>query len=203
MTIRRGEPWGETVAVPPDLTVVVSDAELHATIVAHRSSGDAVPPIGLGGGDLARTVAGGSEGQFVTSATRLPLDLMRVEADGNTTWSAAHVVCRRSWWRGEVVLAMTAQYLDGRDVVPRGHPNDGRLDLLSVDPAMPARVRWQAARRARTGTHLPHPQLRTRQVASVDLAFARPLHLWVDGRRWRDASSVTLIVEPDAYVAYV
>jgi hypothetical protein len=203
MTIRRGEPWGETVAVPPDLTLVASDAELHDTIVAHRSAGTAVPSIGLGGGDLARTVAGGSAGQFSAAATRLPLDLVRVEADGHTTWSAAHVVCRRSWWRGEVDLAMTAQYVDGRDVVPRGHPNDGKLDLLNVDPAMPARVRWQAARRARTGTHLPHPQLRTRQVASVDLAFPRVLHLWVDGRRWRSARSVTLTVEPDAYVAYV
>ena len=203
MTIRRGEPWGEAVGVPPDLTVIVTDGELHDTIVGHRSVGTAVPPIGLAGGDLARTVAGGSDGQFTTGATRLPLDLVRVEADGHTTWSAAHVVCRRAWWRGEVVLAMTAQYLDGRDVVPRGHPNDGRLDLLSVEPAMPARVRWQAARRARTGTHLPHPQLRTRQVAAIDLAFARPLHLWVDGRRWRRASAVTLTVEPDAYVAYV
>ena len=137
------------------------------------------------------------------TATRIPLDLVRVEADGHTTWSAAHVVCRRSWWRGEVVLAMTAQYLGDHDVTPRGHPNDGKVDVLRVDPAMPARARWQATRRARTATHLPHPQLAVRQLDGVELAFARPLHVWVDGSRWRTAEALCLTVEPDAYAAYV
>ncbi len=98
---------------------------------------------------------------------------------------------------------MTAQFLRRLDVVPRGHPNDGKLDLLRVDPAMPARVRWQAARRARTGTHLPHPQLAVSQPTAVELTFARPLHLWVDGRRWHTAAAVRLTVEPDAYAAHV
>lgn len=203
MTIRRGEAWGEAAPVPAALTVVRSEAELHDLVERWRSDGGELPAIGLGGGDLARTVAGGSTDQFTAGATRLTLDLVRVEVGGDTTWSVAHVVCRRSWWRGDVVLAMTAQYLDGRDVAPRSHPNDGRADVLRVDAAMPARVRWQAMRRARTGTHVPHPQLVVSQARSVELTFARPLHVWVDGRRWRTASSVTLAVEPDAYVAYV
>jgi len=196
VTIRRGEAWGEAVDVPDGLIVARSDVELHAAV------GGPVP-IGLGGGDLARTVAGGSADQFAGGATRLSLDLVRVAADGEATWSAAHVVCRRSWWRGEVVLAMTAQFLDGRDVAPRSHPNDGKVDVLRVDRAMPARARWQAARRSRTGTHLPHPQLAMSQVTQLEVAFERPLHVWVDGRRWRTASAVTLTVEPDAYTAYV
>ncbi|MFT3854678.1 MAG: hypothetical protein QM733_18370 [Ilumatobacteraceae bacterium] len=203
MTIRRGEAWGEAVAVPPGLTVVRSDGELHDIVERWRRGDGELPAIGLGGGDLARTAAGGSADQFTAGATRLTLDLVRVEAGGETTWSVAHVVCRRSWWRGEVVLATTAQYLDGRDVAPRSHPNDGRVDVLRVDGAMPARVRWQAMRRSRTGTHVPHPQLAISQPRSVELTVPRPLHLWVDGRRWRTASSVVLTVEPDAYVAYV
>jgi diacylglycerol kinase family enzyme len=203
VTIRKGEAWGAPVAVPDGLTVVTSDAALHDLVDAWRAGGADLPAIGLGGGDLARTVAGGSDDQFTSGAVRLPLDLVRVEADGQTTWSTAHVVCRRSWWRGEVVLAMTAQFLGGRDVVPRAHPNDGRLDLVRVEPAMPPRARWQAARRARTGTHLPHPQLRVTQATDVELSFVRPVHVWVDGRRWRTAQVVRLTVEPDAYVAYV
>jgi hypothetical protein len=181
---------------------VHTDAELHDLLDAWRRGGGDLPPIGLAGGDLARTVAGGSADQFTAAATQLPLDLVRVDAGGRTTWSAAHVVCRRSWWRGEVVLAMTAQYLGGFDVAPRAHPNDGRLDLLLVEEAMGARARWQARRRARTGTHLPHPRLRPSQVAEIELTFARPLHIWVDGRRWHTAAAVSLSVEPDAYHAY-
>jgi len=202
VTIRRGAAWGEHGAVPADLRPVHSDAELHDLLDAWRRGGADLPPIGLAGGDLARTVAGGSADQFTAAATQLPLDLVRVDAGGRTTWSAAHVVCRRSWWRGEVVLAMTAQYLGGFDVAPRAHPNDGRLDLLLVEEAMGARARWQARRRARTGTHLPHPRLRPSQVAAIELTFARPLHIWVDGRHWHTAAAVSLSVEADAYHAY-
>ena len=98
---------------------------------------------------------------------------------------------------------MTAQYLRGLDVVPRSHPNDGKVDVLRVDADMPVRARWQASRRARTGTHLPHPQLHVTQTAGVGLDFARPLHIWVDGRRWRTTGAATMTVEPDAYHAYV
>jgi hypothetical protein len=203
VTIRRGAAWGEAVAVRADLRRVHTDAELHDVLDAWRHGRGQLPPIGLAGGDLARTVAGGGADQFTTAATRLTLDLVRIDADGRTTWSAAHVVCRRSWWRGEVVVAMTAQHLDGFDVAPRAHPNDGRLDLLRVEPGMRARARWQARRRARTGTHLPHPGLHPSQVAEIELTFVRPLHVWVDGRRWHTAAAVSLTVEADAYVAYV
>src|SRR4029077_4159676 len=98
---------------------------------------------------------GGGADQFTTSATRVTLDLLRVTADGHSAWSTSHVVARRSWWRGEVLLAMTAQYLDGRDVAPRSHPNDGKVDVLRVDRAMGIRAPRQAARRSLRGTPLP------------------------------------------------
>jgi YegS C-terminal NAD kinase beta sandwich-like domain len=203
MTIRKGEPWGEAVAVPPDLTVLHDDLAVHRWVVAQRQRAETVRALGLAGGDLARTMAGGGPDQFQSGATRLPLDLVRVEAEGATTWSVAHVVARRSWWRGEVVLAMTAQYLGDADVAPRAHPNDGKVDVLRVDPAMPMQARWQAARRARTGSHLPHPQLRMSQVAQTTVELVRPLVVWVDGIRWLTAGALTLTVEPDAYIAYV
>jgi hypothetical protein len=203
VTIRKGEPWGETFDVPADLTVLRSDVAVHRWIVAARERGDAVAPFGLGGGDLARTMAGGSSDQFVDRVTQVPLDLVRVVAGDRTTWSAAHIVARRSWWRGEVVFAMTAQFLGDADVAPRAHPNDGRVDLLRVDPAMPMQARWQASRRARTGTHVPHPLLHASQVREIHLEFARALVVWVDGVRWATTRVLDLTVEPDAYHAYI
>ncbi len=203
MTIRKGEPWGEALSVPTEFTVLTTDVAVHEWVVGQRARRQEVRAFGLGGGDLARTMAGGGPGQFTQRALRVPLDLVRVQAGESTTWSAAHVVARRSWWRGEVVLAMTAQYLGAADVAPRAHPNDGKVDLLRVDPAMPVRARWQANRRARTGSHLPHPQLRTWQERRVTLEFIRPLVVWVDGVRWTTTRTLSLTVEPDAYHAYV
>lgn len=202
MTIRRGEPWGEAVASAHDLFLASTDAAARAVVCAARVEGSAPPPIGLTGGDLARTMGGGAPGRFPGTVTRAPVDLLRVQADGAVTWAVAHVVARRHWWRGEVVLAMNAQFLGPYDVAPRSHPNDGRLDLVHVAARMGLRTRLQARRRARTGTHLPHPLIEARQAASTTLQFARPLDLWIDGVRWCRASDVTLTVEPDALVAH-
>ncbi len=203
MTIRRGEQWGRAAPTPPDRTVLTSERAVHEWVVSQRRRGEPVRPFGLGGGDLARTVAGGPHVAETAECTMIPLDLLRLDCSGETTWSTSHVVCRRSWWTGEVVLAMTAEYFGDADVAPRSHPNDGKVDVLRVDPAMSARTRWQALRRAGSGSHLPHPQLSITQRASAELRLARPLVVWVDGIRWITTDHLVLTVEPDAYTAYI
>jgi hypothetical protein len=202
MTIRRGDAWGEAVESPHDLHIAPTDAAAREWVVAHRSRDRAIGPLGLAGGDLARTLGAGTGERFPGTVTRAPLDVLRVSADGDTTWSVAHVVARRSWWRGTVVFAMNAQYFGPYDVAPRSHPNDGRVDIVQVDAAMPIRARLQARRRARTGTHLPHPALQVTQVPEFGTTFARPLVIWVDGVRWKVAATLEVVVEPDALLAY-
>jgi hypothetical protein len=202
VTIRKGEPWGEAVVVPTGLFVADDDAAAGQFVAGHRQAGSAPPPFCLAGGDLARTMGGGSPGRFSGTVTRAAVDLLRVDADGRTTWAVAHVVAARSWWRGAVCVAMNAQFIGRLDLAPRSHPNDGRLDALAVAPAMGLRARLQARRRARTGTHLPHPMITTSQVAAVSWTFAEPVTVRVDGRRWCTARSVTITVEPDALVVY-
>jgi hypothetical protein len=202
MTIRRGEPWGEAVESPPDLFLAPTDAAAAAVVTACRSQGGDIPEIGFTGGDLARTMGGGAPGRFPGTVTRAPIDVVRVGADGAVTWAVAHVVARRGWWRGEVVLAMNAQFLGRHDVAPRSHPNDGKVDLVQVAAAMGLRTRLQARRRARTGTHLPHPLIDVRQAQEVTVRFQRPLDVWVDGVKWRRAAELTLTVEPDAVTAH-
>ncbi|HNJ97707.1 MAG TPA: hypothetical protein PLV13_06260 [Ilumatobacteraceae bacterium] len=202
MTIRKGEPWGEAVESPASLLIADTDQAAQVWVVAARTVDSPLPSIGFAGGDLARTMGGGAPGRFPGTVTKAPVDLVRVEADGAVTWAIAHVVARRRWWRGEVWMAMNAQFFGRYDVAPRAHPNDGKLDLLQVARTMPVRTRLQARARARTGTHLPHPQLATRRVAAATLEFDRPLDLWVDGAQWRRADRVQLTVEPDALTAY-
>ena len=66
------------------------------------------------------------------------------------------------------------------DVAPRAHPNDGRVDVVEVAAAMGLRARWQARRRLPTGTHVPHPAIRTGRATERAWHFDRPLGLWVD-----------------------
>lgn len=202
MTIQRGKPWGVAVQSPAGLPLAPSDAAARDLLLVRRSDGRPLPAIGLAGGDLARTMGGGAPGRFPGVVTEAPVDLLRVEVDGRTTWALAHVVARRQWWRGEVLFAMNAQFLGRFDVAPRSHPNDGKVDVLRVAARMPLRARLQARRRARTGTHLPHPQLVALQARQHTAEFARPLHVRVDGVRWCTARSLTITVEPDAVTVF-
>jgi hypothetical protein len=203
VTIRRGEQWGEAVESPPDLALLSSDAALRRWVVRAREDNRPVPPVGLTGGDLAHSIGGGHPSRFPGVVTRACVDIVRVEAAGHTTWVVAHLVGFRAWWRGEAVLVMNAQYRGDWDVAPRSHPNDGKADIIRVDPAMPWRQRRAAAKRARTGTHLPHPQLDVRQTGQAELRFVAPLPLWADGERWTVADRATITVETDALDLYV
>lgn len=158
--------------------------------------------LGIRRGDLARTMGGGAPGRFDGAVVRAPVDLLHVTADGESCVAVAHVVIRRAWWRGPLVLVMNAQYLGPYDVAPRSHPNDGKADVLTVAPTMGVRARLAARRRAVTGTHLPHPLLQTTQVAAHRVELERPATVWVDGCRWRRARVVDVKVEPDGVTIY-
>ncbi len=202
MTVRKGVGWGLRRVVPVEAPLVPGDAALHDWVATHRLQRRPIGDVAIGGGDLARTLAGAT--RTGAEATYVPLDVVRLVADDeHTTWSASHVVARRSWWRGEVLLAMNTEFLGAYDVAPRAHPNDGLVDVIEVAAEMPWRARMQARDRARRGAHLPHPQLTAIRVPAFTATFARPLVVWVDGERWRQATRLELTVEPDAYSAYL
>lgn len=208
MTIRPGEPWGEPVVMPPAAAVASDDASAASAIEPFLDHGKQPTAVVLAGGDMARTMGGGTEGRVQAGATlvRAPVDVIRVAAaDGRTGTALAHVVVRSarsriSWWRGPVVLVMNAQFIGPYDVAPRSHPNDGRLDVVWVDPTMSPRQRLAARQRARTGTHLPHPQLRSQSLRTAEVSLGRELHVWLDGRWWASTSRLTVSAIPDAAV---
>ena len=215
MPIRKGEAWGTVGPLPEGAVRVRSDAELQRLVAAARSAGERLPPIALLGGSLMRAVGGtGDERRLDGEVAIFPVDLVRVELDhatgggsaGAVTWAAAHVIVRRARFgllRGRIVAAMNAEFVGAWDVTPRGHPNDGRIDLLEVSPTMSVRDRLRARRRLPTGTHIPHPAITVRQTSEVGCAFERPLRVWVDGVPSGEATALRLVVEPDALVVCV
>jgi hypothetical protein len=203
LTIRKGDPWGTPGALPAHGVVVRSDREARAVITAARRANEPIPPLGLLGGDLCRTLGGtGDEARLRSdAAVQLPVDLGAVLLDGRLHWFVAHLVARRGWWRGRVVAAMNAQFLGPWDVAPRGHPNDGRLDVLDAD--LPFDERLQVRARLKAGTHVPHPRISERHVAALQLDLGRPTPVLLDGDDLGPATSVVLHVEPDALLCVV
>lgn len=203
MPIAKGDPWGAPGPLPRTGVVVRNDAQARAIVTAARRAREPVPPLGLLGGDLCRTLGGtGDEARLRSEqAMTLPVDLGSVLVDGRLHWFVAHLLAKRSWWRGRVVVAMNAQYRGRWDVAPRGHPNDGRLDILDAD--LPFDERLQVRARLRSGTHVPHPRIEERHVAAIQIELDRPAEVVLDGEPIGSARTLSIRVEPDALTCVV
>ena len=160
MTVEKGRDWGSAGALPEDGVIVRSDAEARAVVTAARRAGEEVPPLGLLGGDLCRTVGGrGDEARLRSNvAARLNVDLGSVLMDGRLHWFVAHLVTRRGWLRGPLFGAFNAQWLGPWDVAPRAHPGDGQLEIVEVTMSAGDRLKARSpARHRHPGAPSRHP----------------------------------------------
>lgn len=198
MTIEKGRPWGEPGALPEDGPVAHSDEALRAIVERCRRAGQRIPTVGLLGGDLHRTLGGtgNNEARLRSGdAVVFPIDVGVAQIDGETHWFVAHLIARRRLWT-RTWAAFNAQWYEKLNLAPRAHPNDGLLDILD------ARLRVgdlaKVARRARLGSHLPHPGIATQRVAEVEVELDRPAHVILDGSLVARTGLLRVAVEPDA-----
>ena len=202
MPISKGSPYGEPGTLPADGVVVRSDAEARAVIERARAEGRPFPPIGLLGGDLCRTLGGpGDEARLRSpDAVRFPVDLGEVLLDGRLHVFVAHLVARTRGW-SHAIVAMNAQFVGSWVLGPRAHPNDGLLDVYQADLSWPDRMKVRA--RVRHGAHLPHPRIKERRTAAIQIDLEHPRPVYLDGEHWGEARNLSLRVEPDALTVYV
>jgi hypothetical protein len=211
MTIERGASWGERTSRPDPLRVAADDRELAIAL----GSGE---PTTVRSGDMLRTLGGptgkpdggvregGAPDEFVLA---VPIDLLDLRLDGRDVGPVvAHVLVRSQrrrggLLRGPVVFVMNAEFMGRWDVAPRGHPNDGRVEVVSCDAALDVRQRLAARRRLETATHLPHPGITSRSMERASFTFDRPMVVVADGQRLGRARSVEFEVRPDAAMLYV
>jgi hypothetical protein len=198
VTIEKGQDWGEAGPLPVDGVVVRSDAEARDVVTAARRANQPLPPLGLLGGDLCRTVGGrGDEARLRSdAATRLTVDLGSVLVDGRLHWFVAHLVVRRGWLRGPLFGAFNAEWLGAWDVAPRAHPGDGLLEV--VEATLSTGDRLKARGRLANGTHVPHPGISIRRADAVQHDVPKGHSVWLDGVRLGAAKALSVRVEPDA-----
>lgn len=198
MTIRKGEPWGHPSVIDDSTMLVDSDAALA------RHPGQVVS---LTAGHL-HDVLGNPEPKAQGDACLvLPIDGLECEIlHGGTafrTVAVADVVVGTWWGQGSFRVITNGGLLRGRNVAPRAHPNDGKWDAMTVDPAMSLRDRVAARRRSRTGTHVPHPHIRVEGFSEMVVRREGRQTLVIDGVRIASWDTAVLRVQPDMFTVAV
>jgi hypothetical protein len=214
--IRPGQPWGAPTAGPPDATGAGGDRDLAALADAHRGARLRFAPDERC--ELARAVGLTVATPGVTDLTVDALDVDDVGLAVNMVvagvapdrlghWSRARPVTVRVDGRllhdgpATTVVVANGQFRRGVDLVPRGHPGDGRLEVqvYALRPGERAGMR----RRLPGGGHLPHPRIVTTTGRQAEIRWATPAPLEVDGTSGSRRSSVDVTVRSPAFVLLV
>jgi hypothetical protein len=202
--INPGSTYGIPSELPADAVEVSSDHEAASILSTARSTGNPPPQLILRGGDLYRTLGGNASAQpegNMQPKIMVPVDLGIVCFDGHEYIFVAHAVFRSTLWQGRFEVLMNAQWCGDLDLGPRSHPGDGLLDITSGSLAL--RQRLQVSRRARSGSHLPHPSLSARRASSHEVETGHRTAMFLDGVRITTCGQASVHVEPDAFVVHI
>jgi YegS C-terminal NAD kinase beta sandwich-like domain len=226
VSIEKGTPWGRPATGPADVTVEGDDVALAGAVARHPGARIAFVP--APGSDFAHAVGlfdASSAPDLLTKTTELPCDALRVEIDGREMLAVNMVVLgvppdEQRWSSGSArvrvvidtrlmhdgaalaVVVASGQYLRGNDIVPRGHPGDGRAEVHVYSLARGERSAMRD--RLPLGVHLPHPRIRTasgRRVEIQAMGSSRPVE--VDGVEAGTATEVAVAVVPAAFTLLV
>lgn len=205
MTVKKGSDWGVEGSPSSEVSLVVRDSDFFSALHAGRRE------FVVGGGDLGRTL-GASVPHDGCSFRRVTCDLVEIVVEDPMVGSrqllaASHCLIRSrvrsgGLWAGPVTAVCNAQYMRNRNIVPRGHPNDGRVEILSFDASLSPRNRIEVLRRMRTGDHVPHPMIKLRQASErvvIDVSGV----VFVDGVRIGFHRLLSVTPMPDAAVLWI
>jgi len=146
MGIAKGEDWGAPGQLPPDAPIATSDLQLAQLVGKHDV-------VGVEEGDLARTLGIRKPYDRSTPKHLVPVDAIEIEVDDGSTYTAiAHVIVGHPLASAETVALMNAAFWRGRNIAPRAHPGDGRIDVVHLQLSASDRVK--AWKRMATGTHV-------------------------------------------------
>ncbi|HVT77549.1 MAG TPA: hypothetical protein VHD87_11005 [Acidimicrobiales bacterium] len=184
MTIKPGQPWGEPATGDDGAAAVEvhTDRDISRALDRREST-----TFRITAGDLFRTVG--------AAGMAFPIDVGEVLVDGRLHHFVAHLLMRERGWRRFVVV-MNAPWMGEWNFGPKAHPNDGVLDVSEADLG---RFEWRKVKaRLPTGSHLPHPRIKTHRTKAMTFEFPRGAEVTVDGESLGTARHVAIRVVPDA-----
>lgn len=208
MTIQKGQDWGRYVARPNSLHLVADDREADHYLNQHLSGASAPLEIAILKSEMARTL--GVSGANIKKSEMLLTEFDVVEATfelddskvRERRYFLGHAFIRSRWFRGETVGVLNSSFVGRRDWAPRSHPNDGKFDVVEFDESINIRQRLTAYRLMKSGSHLPHPKIRHRQMTQYSAGCIESSILYIEGIRIGVVKSCIFNVLPDAVVLY-
>lgn len=203
--IRRGQDWGDWGRPDPDVPTVRSDREASALLESGKAE------FLLVAGDMALTL-GATEPTSTCLFRKYPIDVVRITLSSRngkrekrfilSHCSIRHTCLFGGMLRGRSIFISNSQYWNGRVLAPKGHPNDGRIQLLEMSDSMSIRQRFQTFLRLQSGTHLPHPDIHVQHLSrQVDMGLKGVV--FADGRRLGRMCLESFEVIPDGAVVWV
>ena len=181
--------WAKQVSIDRPLPVATSDWE----IAEYASAGE--PVIKLESGNIFRTLGGRENTNEHSSAenTMCEIDLGIVCFQGQEVLFASHCSIRRSYFSTKGVLVMNSQFYKNRNLSVRGHPSDGKLEMITS--RLSIRQYLLATKKSESGSHLPHPDIDTKSAATHTISNERELRIYCDGRLAGCGKDVTIGVD--------
>jgi len=181
----RGQAWGTRATRHVDDIVVSSDAALATQPPGQR--------LIASGGDLAHSLGFTTLPEVGQACTEVSIDGVRIDIerkDGQKrTITAVSSVTIGSWLVGRFVCVTNSGFIDSRNIAPRAHPNDGFLDVMTLDTSMRLQQRISARQKSLSGTHIPHPLIDVRRSRLLEYTKESFFDfLSIDGQRvasWR------------------
>lgn len=194
MTIRKGEEWGRKGIVPASFFIVEDDHD--------AASQPANTPFALCRGDMYTALGNPRIPAHHQECMLVPIDALTCSVtytnNAEETLHAFSHITIGSWWRGRHIVISNCGFISGLNIAPRSHPNDGECDVVSIANSMTLRQRVIARRRARTGTHVPHPDISIQRKTHVEIARETPQErLSIDGVAVSNWRAIIIDVEPD------
>ncbi|MEI7971059.1 MAG: hypothetical protein WCI10_00795 [Actinomycetota bacterium] len=205
MPITPGSPWGITSTVPDHAMQIDSDRQLGTFLRDNAAQQIHNQTFFVQSGDILK-VLGVSKRTGKTNRLRVVIDAISVsytDADGHehTDVCIGSLSIARRFFRGAISVITNSGFWKQREVAPRAHPNDGKLDIFEVSGAMrrsQRRLMWQ---KTALGTHLPHPLLAYSQGEFFNWSGS-PQRLTIDGQFVAWVTQVSCRIQSDCVQVY-
>ena len=208
MTIRKGQEWGHFEERPSDLQLVADDVAACEVVSKCVIESSSTLNLSILKSDMARTLG-------ITGATNLNSQMLCTRFDvieATYVLTKSEETIRRCFigrafiseklFFGRTIAVLNSSFVGNRDWAPKAHPNDGKLDLVELDSSMNIRQRLTAHRLMKSGSHLPHPQIRYNQLSEYEYATDRSASLSIEGVRIGSIRHCFFRVLPDAVNLY-
>lgn len=214
MTIKKGREWGHHLQRPSDLQVVADDFAASERITQMLDDSFTTINLAIVHSVMARAL--GLNGANLESSSLLMTQFDLIQAIFTPVDSRAatnsdieshryfvgNAFIGKRRLHGVRVGVMNSSFDKKRDWAPRAHPNDGRLDVIEFQERIKFRQRMVAMQRMKSGTHLPHPNIRYHQATEYSADCSEVPYLFIEGRNVGRISSCRFVVMPDAVSLY-